>query len=324
MAFHLLLFVIGLVALYYGAEWLVRGSSRIARGLGISSLIVGLTVVAFGTSAPELVVSLVAAVQDRPDVTVGNILGSNILNILGILGISALIRPLTVQMALLLRETPLMIAATLLIPVVAWDGMVGRIDGFILLILFAGYIYLMVKLARREAPAIEEEFRGFEEHTGRGGPLGFRWGDVGVSLAGMAGLVLGARLLVESAVFFAEVAGVSELVVGLTVVAVGTSLPEMATSLVAGIRREADIAIGNLVGSNIFNSLIILGAAALVKPLRVDPALLRFEIPVMIASSAIFLPLAYTKLRIDRWEGGLLVGGYVAFTVVLLLRAGAG
>jgi cation:H+ antiporter len=321
MTLNVLFFAGGLVALYYGAEWLVRGASRIARGLGISALIVGLTVVAFGTSAPELVVSLVAAVEDRPDVTIGNVLGSNILNILVIVGISALVRPLAVQMILLLRETPLMIASTLLIPVVAWDGLVSRWDGTILLGLFVAYIAFMVRLARRELPRTDEQFRSLEQHWGVGPTRLFRWRDVAFVVAGMMGLLVGARMLVAAAVAFAEAAGISELVVGITIVAVGTSLPELATSLVAGFRRESDIALGNIVGSNIFNSLIILGLAAVVRPLSVDPGLMRFEIPVMIAASVLFLPLAYTRLRVDRWEGAVLLGGYVLFAVGLWVRA---
>jgi cation:H+ antiporter len=324
MALNTLLFGLGLVALYYGAEWLVRGASRIARGLGISSLVVGLTIVAFGTSAPELVVSLVAAVENRPDVTVGNILGSNILNILGILGIAAVVRPLAVQMVLLLRETPLMILAMLLVPILAWDGIVSRIDGAFLLVLFVGYILFMLRMARRESPAIEEEYRGFEERrAGRAEP-GFRWSHLALVALGSAGLVIGARALVHSGIFFAQAFGISELVVGLTIIAIGTSLPELATSLVASIRKESDIALGNVVGSNIFNSLIILGAAAAVKPLPVSPALLRFEIPVMIGAGVLFLPLAYTRLRLGRLEGAFLLAGYAAFMVVLFWRTTTG
>jgi cation:H+ antiporter len=321
MLIQVLFFALGLAGLYFGAEWLVRGASRIARSLGISALVVGLTVVAFGTSAPELVVSVFAAVNGQSDVAVGNVVGSNILNIALIMGVAAIIYPVRVQVRLLMREGPVMVLAGLTLPLAAWNGTVGRGDGALLLVAFAGYIAYAIHGARGETASAEAEFASFEEAGGLGPAVGGRLVNLGLVAAGIVVLVLGARLLVTSSVYFARSAGISELVVGITVVAIGTSLPELATSVVAAMRREMDIAVGNIVGSNVFNSLAILGTAASVRPLTAHPDLMSFEIPVMVGFSILFLPLAYTGRRLGRLEGTLLVCGYLVFTVVLIVRA---
>lgn len=321
MLLQAVLFVVGLVALYYGAEWLVRGASRLATAAGVGPLVVGLTVVAFGTSAPELVVSTVAAVRGQGDIALGNVVGSNILNLALIVGATAVVTPLAVQMRLIFREAPIMIGASLMVPALAWDGTISRLDGVVLLVCFVGYLLFVIRSARDEPETVN---RQFEEYDARGGaerprvstPL-----NVGLVAVGIAVLVLGAQLMVGAAVFFARAAGVSELVVGLTVVSIGTSLPELATSVVAAVRKEADIALGNAVGSNIFNLLPILGVASTVAPLRADRALFAFEIPVMVAVAVAFPVLAAMRRRLGRAEGALLLAGYVAFVAVLLVRS---
>lgn len=324
MLLQIAFFVIGLVGLYYGAEWLVRGAARLARTLGISALIVGLTVVAFGTSAPELVVSVVAGIRGQSGVAVGNVVGSNVANVGLILGLAALVSMMKVEMRLITREMPVMLLATLAFLVLALDGTLSRLDAALLLAGFVTYLLLMLHAARAEPSLIETEFADFAEAAemiDRGGePHYLR--NAFLIVIGLVGLAGGAQLLVTSAVFFARSLGISELVIGLTVVAIGTSLPELATSVVAAFRGEADIAVGNVVGSNIFNILLILGIAPLVRPLLVDQALYTFEIPVMVAFSVLLLLFGRTGLRVVRWEGALLLGGYVAFMVVLLMRSG--
>ena len=320
----LLLFGVGLAALYFGAEWLVRGAARFARARGVSALAVGLTIVAFGTSSPELVVSTIAAARGQDDVALGNVIGSNILNVGGVLGLAALIRPLRVGMRLLRREAPLLVLVSVAFGWLAWDGWIGRIDALLLLTGFAGYLAFVLGAARREAAGIEAEFDEFEAEEALA-PRGERgWVDVALMAAGLATLALGAHALVTGAVGLARAFGVSELVIGLTIIAIGTSLPELATTALAAARREADIAVGNIVGSSLFNLLCILGAASAVRPLRVAPGLLTFEIPVMIAAAVLLLPFAWTRLRLERWEGALLLAGYLAFQGWLFWGPSAG
>ena len=314
-------FAAGLVLLYYGAEWLVRGSARIARALGITPLVIGLTVVAFGTSAPELVVSVLASWRGESNVALGNVVGSNILNIALILGLSAVIHPLRVQSSLVAREMPVMIGSAIAIAVVGWNGTMSRIEGIVFLGVFVLYLWFVVALARRAPESVQVDYDEFEEALKmEPGDESRQW-DYFLVAGGLLALVVGAHLLVTAAVAFARILGISDLVIALTVVAVGTSLPELATSAIAAMRGEADIAVGNIVGSNIFNVLLILGASAVVNPLSVDPGLMRFEIPVSIAISALLVPLALTRLTIERWEGALLLAGYVVFTVYLVMRA---
>jgi cation:H+ antiporter len=320
MIIQALLFVLGLVGLYFGAEWLVRGAARLARAIGISALVIGLTIVALGTSAPELIVSVLASARGQGDLAVGNVVGSNISNIALILGLGALIYPIRVEMRLLRRELPVMIIAALALWILAIDGSIGRVEATGMLIAFTAYLWIVLRLAKTEPLGTETLYEEFEDDAVRSDANDTRLRDIVLIVGGLVVLSGGAHLLVESAVFFARRFGVSELVIGLTVVAVGTSLPELATSLLAAVRKEADIAVGNIIGSNVFNTLLILPAAALVNPLQVAPSLLGFELPVMLFMSGLLLPLVWTGLRLGRREGALLLVGYVIFTVVLVLR----
>ena len=276
--------------------------------------------VAFGSSAPELLVGVLASVQDKSDVVLGNVLGSNILNIALILGISAVARPLRVGMRLMFREGPLMVVVSLVVAYMMVDGQLGRVDAVVLLVGFVGFIAFVLRAAREEPEEVAAEYVQFESAE-RGSPEGSMARDVVLIFLGLGGLVVGAQFLVESAVFFARLVGVSEVVIGLTVVAVGTSLPELATCLVAALRQESDIALGNAVGSNLFNLLSILGVAAMIRPITVDPALLAFEVPAMIVFAILLLPLAWHRRVLGRVSGSVLIAGYVAFTVLLIARS---
>jgi cation:H+ antiporter len=318
----ILSFALGLVALVAGAELLVRGASRLALSFGISPLVVGLTVVAFGTSAPELAVSVQSAWAGQVDIAIGNVVGSNIFNVLLILGVSALITPLLVSQQVIRQEVPVMIAVSLLLWALAADGGIGRWDGVLLFALIVAYTVLVIRQSRRETKAIREEYD--EAFAIERGGWDAHWGiQVLLILGGLALLVQGSRWLVEAAIDFARFLGVSELVIGLTIVAAGTSLPEVATSILAAIRGERDIAVGNVVGSNIFNVLSVLGASAVVAPttLAVSPSVLAFDIPVMVAVAVACLPVFFTGSLIARWEGLLFLAYYVAYTAYVILLA---
>jgi cation:H+ antiporter len=314
------LLVAGLLLLVSGAEIFVRGASRLARAAGISPLVIGLTVVAFGTSSPEIAVSVQSSFAGAADLALGNVVGSNICNVLLILGLSATVAPLFVAQQLVRLDVPVMVGVCLLVPILGADGTISRTDG---LLLFGGaivYTVFLVVESRKESAAIRDEYEA--EFGAAGG--GESWlSSVVLIAAGMAFLVLGSRWLVSGAVGVAQLLGVSELVIGLTVVAIGTSLPEVATSVIATIRGERDIAVGNVIGSNIFNILLVLGTAGLVAPtgIPVAAAALRFDIPVMIAVAVACLPIFFTGNRIDRWEGLLFLGYYVAYTAYLILSS---
>jgi cation:H+ antiporter len=313
------LFVAGLVALVTGAELLVRGAARLAYAVGISPLVVGLTVVAFGTSAPEIAVSVGAATRGQVDLAVGNVVGSNIFNVLFILGLSALITPLAVARQLIRQEVPLMIGVSVLLLVFALDGRIGRIEAATLCAGMVGYTVFLIRQSRAEAAALRAGGADPAAPRGRAGLVL----DAVFVLCGLALLVLGAGWLVEAAVSLARSLGVSELVIGLTIVAAGTSLPEVASSIVAAIRGERDIAVGNVIGSNLFNILACLGIAGLVaaEPLAVAPAVRTFDLPVMVAVAFVCLPVFFTGAAIERWEGAVLFGYYVAYTAYLILRS---
>ena len=314
---------LGMALLIAGAELLVRGASRLALRFGISPLVIGLTVVAFGTSAPELAVSVQAGLAGQADIAVGNIVGSNIFNVLFILGLAALIVPLVVSQQLIRLDVPLMIAVSLLFWIMALDGRIGRFDGLLLVAGIVAYTVFAIRQGRRESPAIQDEYA---QEFGAGAANGWL-GRLPVQLAliagGLALLVLGATWLVDSAVAIARVLGVSEVVIGLTIVAAGTSLPEVATSIVAALRGERDIAVGNVVGSNLFNLLGIGGIAALVTPggLEVAASLVRLDLPVMAAVAFACLPIFAIGHRIARWEGALFVGYYAAYVTYLILAS---
>lgn len=311
------LFALGLVLLVGGAEALVRGASRLAAALGVSPLVIGLTVVAFGTSAPELAVSAGAALAGQGGIALGNVVGSNIFNVLFILGVSALIAPLVVSADLVRRDVPLMIALSGATVALALDGRLSRLDGALLLAGLAAYVgYLLVAARRERTPA---SIAPPERSRGALGVLA----DGALVLGGLGALVVGARWLVGGAVAFAGALGVSETVVGLTIVAAGTSLPEVVTSVVASVRGARDIAVGNVVGSNLFNLMGVLGLAGVLAPggVAVADGVLAFDLPVMVAVAVACLPIFFTGGAISRGEGAVLLGYYVAYTAYVVLAA---
>ncbi|HUU97447.1 MAG TPA: calcium/sodium antiporter [Phycisphaerae bacterium] len=321
-AMTIILFVIGLAFLIGGAEALVRGASRLAVAAGVSPLVIGLTVVAFGTSAPELAVSVHSALVGQPDVGLGNVVGSNICNVLLILGAAAAVAPLAVATQLVRFDVWVMIGVSILMLLLALDGRIGRVDGLLLLGGAVTYtVWLIRESRKRRTPQQRPNGAGADlpprAHR-RSWPI-----DVGLVLIGLTLLTLGARGLVYGAVVFARTLGISELIVGLTIVAVGTSLPELATSVVAAARGERDIAVGNVVGSNIFNVLVVLGLTAAVAPggVKVTHTALVFDIPVMVVVALACLPIFFTAYRVDRWEGLLFLGYYAAYVVYLALDA---
>lgn len=313
--------IAGLVLLVAGAELLVRGASKLASRFGISPLIIGLTVVAFGTSAPETAVSVQASLSGSGDIAVGNVIGSNIANILLILGLSALVAPLLVSRQLVRLDVPVMIGAGVLTFILAWNGSVSRLDGVVLLVFLVVYTVFLVIVSRRE-----KQLAGISEATedsdqkATGNP--FDWlVQLLLVAVGLGLLVFGSNLLIEGAVALARALGLSELVIGLTVIAVGTSMPELATSLLAVYRGERDIAVGNVVGSCIFNLLLVLGAGAVVSSdgLSISPNALAFDLPVMLGVFIACLPIFFSGYRINRWEGLLFFGYYVAYTLYLVM-----
>ncbi|MFP4148955.1 MAG: calcium/sodium antiporter [Nitriliruptoraceae bacterium] len=317
------LFVLGGVLLVGGAELLVRGASRLAMAAGISPLVVGLTVVAFGTSAPELAVTVGSAVTGQADVALGNVVGSNIFNILFILGLAALIRPLVVAQQLVRLDVPLLIAVSVAVLGMGVDGRIGRLDGAVLTLGIAAYTLFLIRLSRREGPAVLAEYDEALGTTPDAAPASRPLLDVLLLLAGFALLVLGSRWLVDAAVETATRLGVSELVIGLTIVAAGTSLPEVATSVLAAARGQRDIAVGNAVGSCLFNLLAVLGIGSLVAPdgIGVPDGALTFDLPIMIAVAIAALPVMFTGYTISRPEGAVFLGYYVAYASYLVLVA---
>jgi cation:H+ antiporter len=317
LAFHVFIMAGGIGVLYFGAEWLVRGSARLAGSLGVSPIVVGLTVVSFGTSAPELVVASVASLRGNAGLAIGNVLGSNLANIGLILGITALIRPLDVAARVVWREVPLMLLVTAALYPLALDHELSRGDGVILLMALGAYLVFVFQSVEGEAPEIMDEYEDFMKASKKG-PGKVNLTDIGLVLGGCGALVAGGYAIVEGAVAVATFLGVSQVVIGLTVVAVGTSLPELATSVVAALRKEADIAVGNIIGSNIFNIAGILGTASIILPMEISQSLLTRELPAVLAMSLLLLPLQRTGWRIQRWEGALLLGCYLALGVWLL------
>jgi cation:H+ antiporter len=316
------MFLGGLIALVAGAELLVRGASKLALSWGISPLVVGLTIVAFGTSAPEVAVSVGAALDGRTDIAIGNVVGSNIFNVLFILGLSALIIPLTVNAQIIRQEVPIMIGASLLLLVLGLDGVLSPLNSALLLGLLLVYtVFLIVQSRRETSAAAIEEF----DHIKRPGKQWDSHWLVQVLLigVGLALLVMGSQWLVNASVAFAKTLGVSDLVIGLTIVAAGTSMPEVATSIMAALRKERDIAIGNVVGSNTFNILGSLGVSGVVASggLAVSPAVLNFDIWVMLAVVFACLPVFISGREIARWEGFVFIGYYVAYASYLILAA---
>lgn len=320
----LLMFLAGLVGLVAGAELLVRGASKLALSFGISPLVVGLTIVAFGTSAPEMAVSVGAVLGGQNDIAIGNVVGSNIFNVLFILGISALITPLVVNIQLIRQEVPIMLGASLLLLIFALDGQIGVVDGAMLFALLLVYTVFLIVQSRSETQSANDEYAAEFKPAEKGG-----WDErlpvqLGLILIGLAFLVLGSHWLVTAAVVFAKALGVSDVVIALTIVAAGTSMPEVATSVMAAIKGERDIAVGNVVGSSTFNILGCVGLsgmAAGASGLVIPASVMQFDIWVMLAVALACLPVFMTGREIARWEGGVFLFYYVAYVGYLVLLA---
>ncbi len=296
----------GMALLFAGGEGLVRGGASLALRLGLTPLTIGLTVVAFGTSAPELLVSIRASAAGSGDIALGNVVGSNIANIGLILGLSVLVSPLNVQAKLLRFEMPFLVALTAVVTGMAWDGRIGFFEGLLLSVTLVTYVFAAIRASRAEGRAIQEEFADLDQ------PTGSLVTDLTLIGVGLAVLIGGAGLLVTGASNLARAAGVSEAVVGLTVVAVGTSLPELATSLVAAFRGKGDIALGNVIGSNIFNLASILGISSMLLPITAKDISMA-DFVVMGLFTLVLVPIMRTGLHIGRAKGIFLLGGYLAY-----------
>lgn len=319
----LILFFAGLVLLIVGAEALVRGSSRIAAFLGMAPLVIGLTVVAFGTSSPELAVSIKSALSGQGSIAVGNVVGSNIFNVLFILGVSAILIPLTVSQKLVKLEIPLMIGISVLIWLFVLDSVLSNLEAAILFLGLIAYLWFLIRQSRGESASLKQKNKVSTDSVS---PSTGQWILNSILVIGGLGLlVLGSRWFVDGAVMIARNLGVSEMVIGLTIVAAGTSLPEVVTSIIAALKGERDIAIGNVVGSNIFNLLCVMGLSGMVTAggISVSDAAIRFDIPVMIGVAFLCLPIFFTGKQISRGEGYLLLGLYIAYATYLILSGGS-
>ncbi len=317
------MFVGGLVSLVLGAGWLVRGAAKLALSFGVSPLVVGLTVVAFGTSAPELAVSAGAALDGKVDIAIGNVVGSNILNVLFILGASALIAPLVVHVQLIRQEVPIMIAATVALLLMMLDGVLANWEAALLLGAMVIYTVFLVWQSRRQGAAADAEF---EDEVDLSSTWDRQWSvQVGLILAGLVALVGGSHFLVEAAVTTAKQLGVSDVVIALTIVALGTSLPEVATSITAALKGQRDMAVGNVVGSNTFNILGCLGVSGILSGtgLAVAESVIHFDAWVMLAVALACLPIFITGREIARWEGVVFLLYYAAYTAYLILASQA-
>jgi cation:H+ antiporter len=317
----LLMFLGGLALLVAGAEALVRGAGKLAISFGVSPLVVGLTVVAFGTSSPEMAVSVQSALDGKVDIAIGNVVGSNIFNVLFILGVCALIAPLVINRQIIKQEVPIMIAASVLLIGFMWNGDISRLEAIIMFALLVVYTVFLVVQSRKETKSAQPaDDSGLDMGSG----WDRHWAvQVVLIVIGLVLLVQGSNWLVEAAIIFAKSMGVSELVIGLTIVAAGTSMPEVATSILATIRGQRDIAVGNVIGSNTFNILGVLGVTGIVAPvgLVVAPSILSFDMWVMLAVAVACLPVFFSGREIARWEGAVFVGYYAAYTAYLILMS---
>lgn len=298
--------LLGFVLLYYGAEWLVKGSASLALKAGISPLIVGLTIVAMGTSTPELVVSTLSSLKNAGDLALGNVIGSNIFNIAVILGISSLISPMKINKQILKFDVPVMIIATALLLLFIADRTITRVEGIILTCGIAGYLVYSIYIARKEKQKIELQESANSKF----------WLDLLLLVSGIVVLIAGSHFLIEGAVKLARFWGVSEAIIGLTIVATGTSVPELATSIVAGVKKETDIAIGNIVGSNIFNILSILGISSTVAPMQAR-GIGFYDLLFTVLSVAVMTLFVLTTRSLQRWHGAVLLCLYGAYLVVI-------
>lgn len=317
----LALLILGLILLVVSADWLVKGASRLAGVCGISPLVIGLTVVAFGTSAPELAVSVMSAFKGQTDLALGNVVGSNIFNVLFILGLAAMVTPLIVAQQLVRLDVPVMIVVSVMVLVLGYDGNIGRLDGLLFFAGGVGYTVFLIRQSRRETnEAVKLEY---EKEFGLAEEKSTMLVDIGLVVVGVGGLVLGSKFLVDGAVEIATYFGVSELIIGLTIVSVGTSLPEVATSVVAAYRGERDIAVGNVVGSNILNILSVLGLSSIIAPqgINVAASALAFDIPVMIAIAVVCLPIFFAGYQITRFNGAVFFIFYILYVVYLIFSS---
>ena len=315
MILYALLFVLGLIVLYFGAEGLVQGASSVALQYGIPPVVVGLTVVALGTSMPEFLVNFFAILTDESPLALGNIIGSNISNIALILGSCALVLPLTVTPEILRREYPIMLGVMVLFYVCALDGVIGMIDGLVMVTLLVGLGgVLFYDTQQSDTAAIIEQMEGDLETNPEMSALA----ETGYVLGGMIGLALGAHLMVDSAVAIAHKLGIATGIIGLTAVALGTSLPELAASMVSAAKSESDMSVGNVMGSNLLNVLFVVGFLSIFNPLEVEARSLRFDFPVMLAFCALLLPLAWTNSRISRIGGSILLACFVGYLGYLI------
>jgi cation:H+ antiporter len=317
----IMMFLLGLVALVFGAELLVRGASKLATTFGVSPLVVGLTVVAFGTSAPEVAVSVNAALSGNTDLAVGNVVGSNIFNVLFILGLSALITPLVVHAQIIRQEIPILVGACLLLFILSLDGNISFSESLLLLGTLVAYTVFLIIQSRKETREVQEEYAKENNNKSKwDAPI---YVQIILILAGLYLLVQGSEWLVDSAVIFARMMGVSDIIIGLTIVAAGTSMPEVATSVMAAVKGERDIAVGNVIGSNTFNILGCLGVTGLVAPmgLIVPESVMNFDLWVMLAVCFACIPVFISGREIARWEGGIFVGYYIAYVAYLILAS---
>jgi len=317
-----LLFIIGLVTLIIGAEVLVRGASRLAAIFGVSPLVIGLTIVAFGTSSPELAVSVQSALAGQADISIGNVIGSNIFNIFFILGIAALIRPIKIAEQLIRLDAPIMVGVSIFALLLALDGWLSRTEGLILIGLLIVYIVFTLWASKKENKEVQDEYA--EEYASKETK---GWKSITKNLffvvAGLAMLYFGSNWLVEAAIIIARTFGVSELVIGLTIVAAGTSMPEVATSIVAAMKGEGDISAGNVIGSNIFNILGVLGVAAATTPESIPVAanILRFDLPIAIFAAVVTIPVFIVDNYISRFDGLIFFSYFVFYNVLVVMRA---
>lgn len=320
MVLHVVLLIVGLAVLYFGAEWLVAGASRIALAFGVSPMIIGLTIVAFATSAPEFVVTLLSTLEGSPDLGFGNVVGSNVANLALIVGAACLVFPMGVERSVLRRDYPIMMVAMVIAALFALEGhRIGRIEAGVLLAILVAFLGVCVREALRQSAAYRA--------TGKlrvGGPSGTELlVQAGKAVVGIIGLVVGAKLMVDNAVAIARAFDISELVIGVTIIAFGTSLPELATSLVAAFKKEPDISLGNIIGSNIFNTCFILGGVSMIRPLPVSEQAASFDLPASILIGLLMFPLMRMRNRIGRVDAALLLGSYITY-VILTYRLSAG
>lgn len=319
MELHVITVVLGLIGLFLGGNWLVKGAARLASSFGVSALVIGITIVAWATSAPELVVNLDAAIQGTTDVAIGNVLGSNAANTGLTLGMVALLFGIAVQADLIRRELPIMLGATILLLALAADRELGALDGVIMLACFIAFSVIVLRAAIRQRDGLNRAYTDYEADEGLTTPRTNRLLEVGRIAAGVALLIVGANLTVSGSVAIARAVGVSEFLIGLTLVAVGTSLPEIAASMSAAAHGQTDILIGNLVGSNIANILLILGVTSIVRPMPVSAPAFQIDMPILVLMAGIVLLFARGS-RLHRREGALLLLVYIGFMAVAFIR----